>query len=83
MKLKFMGKMQHAIKTSGCSVCGNKRATSQGFTRITHKTVAVPSGLMLTVKMGVPFEINDKDGAYLLGQTYAYNNQIVNEFEVV
>ena len=83
LRLRYLGVMKPYVKTAGCSSCGNRSTTVSGATRASRADIALPSGNILPVRMGVPFEINDKDGLYLSELTYVYDNQTYYEFEVL
>lgn len=62
MKVVFNGLME--TKSGGCSSCGKRKKTEQGFT--TTKHYFLPSGREETFYMGRPVEVSDTDGAFLL-----------------
>lgn len=63
MKVKFNG-MKIEQSTSGCPVCGKNRVRKEGFVSV--KSFILPSGITKTFRMGNVYEVNDKDGKFLL-----------------
>lgn len=82
MELVFIGRYKSSKTTSGCSSCGNKSTTSNGLKRITARNVALPSGAMIVVRVGVPFTVSSRDGLWLLEQRYVVGGIEYSEFEV-
>lgn len=83
MKLKFLGVLRPVTRTSGCSSCGNRTSTVNGYQRKTSKTIFLPSGVEFNVRVGQTIDVSDEDGLYLADLTYQINNQIFHEFEVI
>lgn len=66
MKVVFNGTLE---KTSGgCSRCGSRRQGSMVFVRT--KQYVLPSGNTKIFRMGVPEEVSEIDGRFLLSYEY-------------
>lgn len=71
MKIKFNGALEKREST-GCSVCGSRRNGKTVF--VTSRNYILPSGGMMTFRMGEEYEVSDMDGKFLL----SYNAQDAN-----
>lgn len=54
--------------SGGCSRCGSKRKGTMAFVRA--KQYILPSGQMKTFRLGVPENVSDIDGHFLLSYEY-------------
>lgn len=66
MRVVFNGTLDKIL--GGCSRCGSKRKGTMQFVRA--KQYILPSGLMRTFRLGVPEEVSDIDGRFLLSYEY-------------
>lgn len=66
MKVVFNGTLEKI--SGGCSRCGSKRKGTMQFVRT--KQYVLPSGQMKTFRVGVPEEVTDTDGNFLLSYEY-------------
>ena len=78
MKIKFLGCKEQGRKA--CIPCGRK--SSGGYTFKRMKKMVLPSGTAITFHVGYEYEVNQKDGEFLLEQTYLLNGQKTRMFEV-
>lgn len=77
MKVQFMGMRQ--AKKAGCSSCGRKRASEYGFIR--DKRMVLPSGRTVHFFAGQDYEVDEKDGAFLLSQSYQCKGEALPMFK--
>ena len=78
MKLRFNGIIEETQR--GCRPCHGRTMHSQ---MTTHKAYYLPSGRHMTFRVGVPAEVSDIDGEYLLSETYkAADGKTKKVFEV-
>lgn len=79
MKIVYTG--QIAKKTKGCGGCGGKR-TEGVF--VNSKSYILPSRAVKTFIAGRPVEVSDRDGQYLLNESYVTpEGETKNVFEEV
>lgn len=69
MKVRFNGVIEETQK--GCHVCHGRTTHSQ---MTTHKAYYLPSGRRVTFRVGVPVEVSQADGEYLLTEDYKLPN---------
>lgn len=62
MTLMFLGKK--LSKKHGCPVCGSRGKTEYKVSTV--NTYYLPSGSVITARVGRPIEVDDKDGEFLL-----------------
>lgn len=78
MRVIFTGMIGQV--TGGCGSCGSMRTGSKF---LSMKMFAVPSGQHIMFRAGVPVEVSDHDGAFLLEHKYTTPEGVVkNVFEV-
>ena len=70
MRVMFMGVL--AKTHGGCSACGSKVKSEYSF--VQSKLYVLPSGRTVTFKTGVPVEVSEQDGQFLLGYNYVDQN---------
>lgn len=63
MKVVFKG-VTGVSKSGGCARCGQSAKTSKRL--ITEKEYHMPSGNKVLFKLGIPVEVSESDGAWLL-----------------
>lgn len=80
MKLQFLG-IKNQSRKSGCSSCGSKRVSKYTFQR--EKRLVLPSGQTRTFYAGETYEVNDRDGQFLLEQSYSLDGGSVKFFKKV
>ena len=78
MRIQFNGIIEQ--RSGGCGVCGRRRGSSQ---LLTHKYYALPSGAVKKFRVGVPQEVSEQDGQFLLKLKYLSNGEEKKVFEVV
>lgn len=78
MEIQFLGIKQQVTK-SGCSSCGSRRVSNHTFQRETR--MVLPSGQIKTFYAGEMYEVTEKDGRFLLEQTYSVNGSPVRMFK--
>ena len=78
MRIQFNGIIDK--KSGGCGACGNRSSSSQF---LTTKTYILPSKSIKTFRVGVPEEVSEQDGQFLLQYKYLSNGEEKNVFEVV
>lgn len=78
MKIQFLG-IKNQSKKSGCSSCGGKRVSKYTFQR--EKRMVLPSGQARTFYAGESYDVNDRDGQFLVEQSYNLNGSFVNLFK--
>ena len=61
MRVKFNGVTEETRK--GCKVCGGRTYKNR---LVTHKTYYLPSGRVMTFRIGRSEEVSDTDGEFLL-----------------
>ena len=66
MKVVFNGTLEKTA--GGCSRCGSKRKGTMQFVRA--KQYVLPSGRIMTFRLGVPEEVSTVDGNFLLSYEY-------------
>ncbi|MBP1045098.1 hypothetical protein I6N96_02320 [Enterococcus sp. BWM-S5] len=67
MNIQFMG-IKSQEKKSGCSSCGSRRVSKYTFQR--EKRLVLPSGQARTFHAGEVYTMNERDGQFLLEQSY-------------
>lgn len=70
MKVIFNGTLEKV--SGGCSKCGSKRKGGLSFVRA--KKYILPSGMEKIFRVGVPEEVSDIDGNFLLSYEYTDAN---------
>ena len=71
MIVKFNGiRGNFARSQGGCPVCGGRRKSRSGLS--TYKNMVLPTGRSITFHIGVPKEVSDVEGNYLLNWSYDY-----------
>lgn len=65
MTVVFKGVLEESRK--GCRVCGGR---SFNLHLATTKTFYLPSGRRITFRVGIPVEVSDADGEFLLTEEY-------------
>ena len=78
MRVVFKGIVEKGHK--GCPVCGKRRSE---FTYRSRRPYILPSGITKTFRAGIPVEVSDSDGRFLLGITYESQGEIKHAFEVL
>lgn len=66
MKVVYNGTVD--VQQRGCPVCGGGRKTHRVF-QYTREYI-LPSGIRKKFRVGVPVEVDDRDGNFLLSYTY-------------
>ena len=66
MKVVFNGILEKS--SGGCVPCGAKRVSEQVMK--THKMYILPSGRTHRFRVGVPVEVSEEDGAFLMSYMY-------------
>lgn len=78
MKLRFNGIVEETQR--GCRPCHGRTAHLQ---MKTHKAYYLPSGRHMVFRIGIPVEVSEEDGQYLLSETYkAADGKTKKVFEV-
>lgn len=67
MKVVFNGTLEKIV-SGGCAICSSKRKGSMAFVRA--KQYILPSGQTKMFRMGVPEEVSEIDGRFLLSYEY-------------
>lgn len=78
MKVVFKGIVEKGRK--GCPVCGKRRSQ---YVYRSRRPYILPSGSTKTFRAGVPTEVTDTDGNFLLSLTYESQGEIRHAFEAV
>lgn len=65
MKVVFKGVIEETQR--GCHVCHGRTSHLQ---MTTHKAYYLPSGRHTTFRIGIPVDVSDIDGEYLLTEEY-------------
>ncbi len=76
MRIQFNGIIEK--KSGGCGACGNRSSSSQF---LTTKTYILPSKSIKTFRVGVPEEVSEQDGQFLLQYKYLSNGEEKKVFE--
>ena len=76
MTVVFKGIVEKGRK--GCPVCGKRRSN---YIYRSRRTYILPSGNSKTFRAGVPVEVSERDGDFLLGLTYESQGEIKHAFE--
>lgn len=70
MRVVFNGIL--AETEGGCSACGAKKKSKYSF--VHSKLYHLPSGKQITFRVGVPVDVSEEDGRFLLGYNYVDQN---------
>lgn len=78
MTVRFNGIIEETQR--GCRPCHGRTTHSQ---MKTSKTYYLPSGRRMTFRIGIPADVSEEDGKYLLTETYkAADGKTKKVFEV-
>ena len=76
MRVVFKGIVEKGHK--GCPVCGRRKSD---YIYRSRRSYILPSGNSKTFRAGVPVEVSDRDGNFLLNLTYESQGEIKHAFE--
>jgi hypothetical protein len=83
MKIKYLGEISTATKTTGCASCGTLRTIGE-TTRVYYKERVLPSGQKQMFIVGGTYEENGQDLDYLLNITYKNEvGEVVHAFQEI
>lgn len=77
MIVKFLGEKGERKKT-GCPVCGTRIRVSNTISYT--KRMILPSGRVMVFVLNREYEVNEKEGQFLLDYHYTYNNEEMHPF---
>ncbi|MEI5990408.1 hypothetical protein [Enterococcus crotali] len=78
MKIQFLG-IKNQVKKSGCSSCGSRQRSKHTFQR--EARMVLPSGQTKMFYAGEMYEVMERDGDFLLEQTYSLDGQAIKMFK--
>lgn len=76
MRVVFNGSIEKS--EGGCGVCGHKKVGKNVFVRT--RLYSLPSGRQVTFRAGVPVEVSEADGNFLLSYVEKDSNGLRKTF---